>query len=274
MDTAMRDLERIREHEPMDSRMRRWGVWGLAALTTTALVVALGMMLDGTKHDQAQRRDPLAAVDGIGKAPAQDGSAKDPEVDRQSLTFPTALTEERPEVAAAVAAAGAELAHPDPVGGSAFPPRHEAPPTAPVDPVPSDMPVADAAAPGATVLAQTVLDDPLMARAEAHENDAAKDQAASPKGPVTAGHDGKYTLQVISYRSADEANLFARTLRERGHHAFVMSADLGDRGRYWRVRIGPFRSLKEADDYRADFEKAEGMNTYVVKNKDEDQKKG
>lgn len=263
MDTAMRDLERIRESDPEEGRARQYGVWALAALTTTALVAALGMMLGRPGHDDAAKAaaDPLSSLDGLAAAGATDtAEADEPEVDRESLTFPTALTEERPEVAAAVAAAGAELAHPDPVGAfDDLPPRREEPAA---DPVPPSVPAAAAAAPTADVLARTVQSDPLM---RAAEHAPRTERPDAPTGPVSAGHDGRYTLQVISYKSPEEARLFAETLRDRGHHAFVVSADLGERGTFWRVRIGPFKSLHEAEDYRADFEEAEGMNTYVVK---------
>ncbi|MFW6051472.1 MAG: SPOR domain-containing protein [Myxococcota bacterium] len=255
MDTAMRDLERIREHDPEDGRARQYGVWALAALTTVALVVALGMMI-GDGGEPEETRDPLAALEGL---EAPEDVEDDAEVDREALTFPSALvTPERPEVAAAVAAAGAELDHPAGPDTADPPPRREEPSARPN--VPDAVPAAAAAAPTAGVLARTVQEDPLMAEDEA--------EARPRRARAPAGRDGRYTLQVISYRSPDEARLFADTLRERGHEAFVVSADLPERGRHWRVRIGPFDSLPDAEAYRADFEEAEGMNTYVVKRDD------
>jgi DedD protein len=257
MDTAMRDLERIREQDPDEGRLRQMGVWALAALVTVALVVAMAVMIGGFRGDPDRgTRDPLDALDGL-SAPAAAGM-EDEKVDPESLTFPNTLvhTEHRPEVSAAVAAATAELAHPEPstgregpsTGREAIPEGHA---------VPSRLPAAAAAAPTASVLARTVREDPLMARSA--------EQEARPVRRAPPGQDGKYTLQVISYRSADEAELFARTLRDRGHETFVVTADLPERGRHWRVRIGPFDSLAEAERYRAEFEETEGMNTFVVK---------
>jgi DedD protein len=249
MDMTMRDLERIREHGPEDGRLRQMGVWALAALVTIALVVAMAMTVGGFQTAGAPASDPLDALDGLGAAaPFED---EEPAVDRESLTFPTALlnAESRPEVSAAVAAASAELAHPDPA--TPAPARLPEPPA-----MPARVPAAAAAAPTASVLARTVREDPLMARP-------AEEGPSARRAPP--GRDGKYTLQVISYRSPDEAELFARTLRERGHEAFVVTADIPERGLHWRVRIGPFESVAEAERYRAQFESDEGMNTFVVK---------
>lgn len=259
MDTAMRDLERIREQDPEDGRARQWGVWALAALTTTALVVALGMMVGRGSAPESQQEDPLTALEGL---EAGEPREEDARVDREELTFPDTLVkdvDERPEVAATVAAAEAELKHPPAVDGLGRPPRREDP--AARRKMPTSVPAAAAAAPSSPMLARTVRDDPLM---NASAND---DEEPEPR-PAARGQDGKYTLQVISYRTADEAHLFAETLRERGHETFVVSADLPERGRYWRVRIGPFDSKREAESYRSDFEEAEGMNTYVVKRAD------
>ncbi|MGB5417128.1 MAG: SPOR domain-containing protein, partial [Polyangiales bacterium] len=82
-----------------------------------------------------------------------------------------------------------------------------------------------------------------------------------------AGHDGRYTLQVISYRDASEAQVFTSALRKRGHAAYVTTGTVEGRGTHWRVRIGPFESRQQAQDYRTTFEREEGMNTFIVRNK-------
>ena len=76
-------------------------------------------------------------------------------------------------------------------------------------------------------------------------------------------------MQVISYDEREEADAFAAALRERGHHAFVTTADLPGRGRHYRVRIGPFDTLHESEVYRASFEERERMATIVVRRPDE-----
>ncbi|MBX7192513.1 MAG: SPOR domain-containing protein, partial [Sandaracinaceae bacterium] len=86
--------------------------------------------------------------------------------------------------------------------------------------------------------------------------------------PAREGHDGEYTLQVISYDSADGAQAFAQGLRARGHRAFVMQAQVEGRGTMFRVRIGPFETMAEASAYRGRFESSEHMNTIVIRRRD------
>ena len=94
--------------------------------------------------------------------------------------------------------------------------------------------------------------------------------AAVPGNTISApaGHEGRYTLQVISYRDPREAQVFASALRKRGHAAYVTTGAVEDRGTHWRVRIGPFETRQQAQDYRTTFEREEGMNTFIVRNKD------
>jgi len=86
--------------------------------------------------------------------------------------------------------------------------------------------------------------------------------------PAREGPDGEYTLQVISYDSAEGGQAFAAGLRARGHRAFVMRAAIEGRGTMFRVRIGPFETMAEATSYRARFESSEHMNTIVIRRRE------
>jgi cell division septation protein DedD len=81
-----------------------------------------------------------------------------------------------------------------------------------------------------------------------------------------AGSEGAFTLQVVSYETRSQAEDFATALRSREHKAFVTQAEVPGRGRFFRVRVGPFTTRREAEDYRARFEQAEHMHTIVVSN--------
>jgi DedD protein len=98
--------------------------------------------------------------------------------------------------------------------------------------------------------------DPLVAATVAERTQSA-----------AAGYEGRYTLQVVSYGNAEEARVFASALRKRGHAAYVTSGSVEGRGIHWRVRIGPFETRQQAQDYRTTFEREEGMNTFIVRNK-------
>ncbi|MEZ4257301.1 MAG: SPOR domain-containing protein [Polyangiales bacterium] len=285
MDSAMRDMERLRERD--DSATQRLGMWFVAALSTAALVFSVGVLLNRATGTEAEKKntDPLAALDraargegidpdavGLEMAAAAkaDPTRPAPTIEPTDLTFPDTLADydARPEVEAALAAAAAELAHPDPIAESPAMPAPAAVATSPaiaepapvmeIEPevAPEPLPAAVAATPRAHPTPAQALRDPLMASAT----------QASSTGRAPAGADGAYTLQVASYQDPTEANSFADALRARGHRAFVMRAEIPGRGIYHRVRVGPFETVKAAEEYRAAFESTERMNTFVVRN--------
>jgi cell division septation protein DedD len=144
-----------------------------------------------------------------------------------------------------MAAAAAELAHLDPLTNP--PPRSD---------IAAGLPAAVTAGPDRKVVEMAAIRDPLVAATVAEKTTSAP-----------AGHEGRYTLQVISYRDPEEARVFASALRKRGHAAYVTTGTVEDRGTHWRVRIGPFETRQEAQAYRTTFEREEGMNTFIVRNK-------
>ena len=259
MDSAMRDLEQIREKDD-DSEARPVALVGLLIVVTVALVFAMGSLVGWNDAEAVADDDPLARLDqaaGLGRAePLPEDDQELPDVDRSALTFPDTLgaVTERPELAAALAAAAAELAHPDPLGNL--------PPMLPrgANGIPAALPAAVAASPGSEALARTMARDPLVASSLPTTN----------ASPVQAGREGEYTVQVISYDSSDSAEAFAAGLRSRGHHAFVVRAQVEGRGTMWRVRIGPFETAREAQAFRRQFEETERMNTLVVRRRDDE----
>jgi cell division septation protein DedD len=247
MDTAMRDLDRIEERSSDEGR-------GVLALSGIGLVVAIGVVVAAVAAlpdgEQSSREDPLqmlAMTEGIEDHAELEEPSPEPQLDPETLSFPTTLvTETRPEVAAAMAAAAAELAHLDPL--TSPPPRSD---------IAAGLPAAVTAGPDRKVVEMAAIRDPLVA-ATVREN-----TISAP-----AGHEGRYTLQVISYRDANEAQVFASALRKRGHAAYVTTGTVEGRGTHWRVRIGPFESRQAAQGYRTTFEQEEGMNTFIVRKKD------
>lgn len=276
METRMRDLEQIQECDPQD-RGRRVGTVIMASLTLVGVTFAMGVVIgQAAEPTAAKSPDPLAGLDfgrpeaAAPEAPAQD-EATVSRIAARDLTFPTALTgeEERPEVLAAVAAAAAEEARLDQLEVQPVVPALDQAAgfeTAPVldepAPTPTTLPAAVAAGRTHRSLVESARHDQLVA-------------ASLPRGSseptAPRGTEGEYTLQVISYDQLAAANEFADALRARGHQAFVVTADVPERGRYYRVRVGPFETKHKADAYRANFEAQERMNTFVVKRpKDDD----
>src|SRR5689334_2228126 len=126
MDGSMRDLNLIRETDDAESGARRLALLGLAAGSTMVLVLALVLEVASSAPAAAEADDPLAALarvepSAVPEAPPSVATSES-HVDTLALTFPErlAVDGERPEVAAAMAAAAAELAHPDPMPASSL----------------------------------------------------------------------------------------------------------------------------------------------------------
>lgn len=257
MDTAMRDLEQIEERDPDEGQGRSAAVFLLATLVTGGLVYGVAQLLGGGEA-AASDHDPLAALAEASELAeaareAEAAEAEPVEVDRTELAFPDALgSDERPEVEASFAAAAAE--HERLQNGAVF--AGVRPPS----PTSMALPAAALATPQAEELARTATRDAMVAAALPGE------ERRGPRG--TVGMDGKYTLQVASYRDEGEAEAFAIALRDRGHDAFTMQADIEGRGIFHRVRIGPFDTGREAEAYRREFERDERMDTFVVRRRD------
>jgi cell division septation protein DedD len=92
----------------------------------------------------------------------------------------------------------------------------------------------------------------------------AKEASSVTTPPVEEGRAGGYQLQTSSFRSEEEAGLFATALRRRGHRAYVEQAQVMGRGSWYRVRVGPFRTKAEAASYRSDFEKREHLVPFLI----------
>jgi len=96
---------------------------------------------------------------------------------------------------------------------------------------------------------------------------------ASPPSEVEKGavriksaENAKYSLQVGSYPKMTEANVAVEKWKTKGYSAYLMIADIPDRGRWYRVRLGGFASRDEAQKYKKEFESQEGIEALVVMN--------
>lgn len=254
MDGSMRDLNLIREEGDAESGARKMALLGLAAGSTMVLVLALFLEVGASAPAAAEADDPLAALARVEPTAVPEGppevDAPAERVDPLALTFPGRLAAdgERPEIAAALAAADAELAHPDPIPATSAAELATR--------IPAVLPASVAATTDATSLARAAVADPMV-------RDAIPQARVGEAAPE--GHDGEFTVQVISYDSPEGAHAFAAGLRARGHRAYVMQAEVPGRGTVYRVRVGPFETMASATQYRHDFEETEHMNTIVVR---------
>jgi cell division septation protein DedD len=105
---------------------------------------------------------------------------------------------------------------------------------------------------------------PLVSRPRDALTQIAKDASTLTSPQADEGRAGGYQLQASSFRTEPEAAAFSTALRQRGYRAYVEAAQLPGRGTWYRVRIGPFGTQREAAANRAEFERKEHLVPFVV----------
>ncbi|MDO8313178.1 MAG: SPOR domain-containing protein [Sideroxyarcus sp.] len=83
----------------------------------------------------------------------------------------------------------------------------------------------------------------------AHKQATAKPQAAIPtaKPPVEAADSALYFVQAGSFQNADDAEKLKAKLALAGMEASVQKADVPGKGVWYRVRLGTYKGLAEAN---------------------------
>lgn len=90
--------------------------------------------------------------------------------------------------------------------------------------------------------------------------------AAATPAPVAHTAAGSMMLQIGSYKSQEEANAAWTAYQKKhpiagGYSSDVKQVDLGDKGTWYRLRMGPFDSKSAASDF-CDKLKADGANCF------------
>lgn len=82
----------------------------------------------------------------------------------------------------------------------------------------------------------------------------------------TAPVNAKYSIQVGSYPNPDEAHLMVTQWQEKGYPAFLLSAEIPGKGRWYRVRLGSFETKPEAQSFLETFKQKEGVEAFIASN--------
>ncbi len=86
-------------------------------------------------------------------------------------------------------------------------------------------------------------------KAPAKDKPMARKPASTLPVAVAASSVGKYTVQIGSYPTEQEAKAYASEMKEKGYSAFYVPADV--KGKTWyRVSIGLYGDTKSANDYK------------------------
>jgi cell division septation protein DedD len=250
---GLRNIEQIQERDG-DGGGRLGGLV-LASLGCACLVFAGVALLRKPSSGPARGVDPLAEL--ASRAPAA-ASGPRRELSAHDVTFPAMLSDSQQPTTALAAIQG-------PGGARSAPLPFDLPPGAPTAPPPPGdrLPVVPIPAQRVLSASSVVTDprDPLTSAAK---------ERSTPRGELAEeGRAGAYNLQVASFKTEAEAQSFATVLRQRGHKTYVEPANIAGRGVWHRVRIGPFKYLRDANRYRADFEAKEHIVPFVVETEKE-----
>lgn len=74
---------------------------------------------------------------------------------------------------------------------------------------------------------------------------------------------GTYSVQVGSFAAAGDAGAFKKKLIDKGFSAFVVEADLGAKGLWYRVRLGPYADAEAAKTVQQLAEKKEQIKGFI-----------
>ena len=83
---------------------------------------------------------------------------------------------------------------------------------------------------------------------------------------IKSASNAKYSVQVGSYPTMKEATRIVDKWRSKGYPAYMMIADIPDKGRWYRVRMGGFQSRNEASHYLARLKSSENIDAIIVLN--------
>jgi cell division septation protein DedD len=248
---SVRNLEKIQEDSPQGSG--KSATFALVVLSGACLLFAT-MAFGGRKTSTpaSKKIDPLAEL--------ATKASTSPTILPGEVTFPGILSDKaNPATAMAAATAGAAGSVPAP------PPAGDKLPVVPLAPRHTmtatqllGAPAAPSIAPAGASTVAKPYKDKLSALAEG-------DPAATGGSLAPSGAEGGWQVQVSSFKTSAEADVFANKLRARGHKAHVQKAEIPNRGTWYRVKIGPFSTQNEAIRYRTSFEAKEKMPGFVLK---------
>ncbi len=86
--------------------------------------------------------------------------------------------------------------------------------------------------------------------------------AAQPSDPTGPG----YAVQVAAYRDRRDADTLAKQLTAKGYPAFVMDPVKGTSTSLFRVRVGKYKTLKDAEAIEARLQSAEQLtNAWIAR---------
>jgi len=92
----------------------------------------------------------------------------------------------------------------------------------------------------------------------------AQPPSTAPASPPEAASTG-YSVQVIAMRERSASEAIAKRLVGKGYNAFVLDPTPGSRSTLYRVRVGPYKTRREAEDAKVRLEKEERFKPSITR---------
>ena len=73
-----------------------------------------------------------------------------------------------------------------------------------------------------------------------------------------------YAMQLGSFKTYAAAKTFSDKYISKGYKPYILSAVLPGKGTVYRVRIGRFREIEDAQKFSSEFEKKEKMSAFIT----------
>ncbi len=88
--------------------------------------------------------------------------------------------------------------------------------------------------------------------------------APQPDKAPAIDQEGRFVVQVGSFRSLDDARTLSGRLEKKNFPVFIQQADLGAKGVWHRVRIGPYAESAAAQKVVARLKREENIDAFVA----------
>ncbi|KFE70384.1 SPOR domain-containing protein [Hyalangium minutum] len=88
--------------------------------------------------------------------------------------------------------------------------------------------------------------------------------ARATQRPTETAPGGAFTLQLSAFQTREEADRFAGRLRDRGYAPYIVTAEVPNKGTWYRVRMGSFPSKDAATRYLTDFKRETQLDAFVA----------
>jgi septal ring-binding cell division protein DamX len=139
------------------------------------------------------------------------------------------------------------------------PPKPEAPEPPPPELAKATPPAEEAPALEVKVGTEAVVEKP--------DKEAEVAAGAGSEAPLVAQVPpaGTFTITLASFKPKQGADQYVEKLKKLGIDAYIWEVNLPEKGRWYRVSVGHFPTLKEAKSYKEELKQKGISDTYITK---------